>query len=99
MATDVELGVESIDVMNQDRMTCVVRCLAGVVVPGQMLSSVITENGELVPVSVKIIRIWRFDHVVDILDPPHVARIELSGSLPGQEFGHQGGKGIRIRSA
>jgi hypothetical protein len=86
MASSARIRVEHTEEATADRAVCVVRCLEGAVSPGDVFDAATSTGGEDTRVSLRVGRIWRYDRPVDLLDPPHSAKVELTGqgtlSLP-----------------
>lgn len=82
MASDTVLDVESIQSSSTSQVTCVVRCLQGLLVEGQRLLAV-DENGVLIPSATPlvVVEMWRYQRRVDLVDPPHNALVVLDGTL------------------
>jgi hypothetical protein len=74
MPSAVELNVEYVESTLEGAAMCVVRCLAGVAEPGLRLT-VKTDSS----VDLQLDWIKRYERLVDILDPPHNAKIQVSG--------------------
>ena len=66
-----------------------VRCLEGAISTGDVFDTAITLNGDDPPVSLRVVRILRFKEV-PFFDPPHAAKLELTGPGAGtlQGFTH-----------
>lgn len=75
-----KLQIHAVEWADSLSATCIVRCVGGVVRPGQRFSfeSVSGNLGE----SLYIVLDWidRYGRRVDFVDPPHNARVHFSGS-------------------
>lgn len=74
------VGIERVVQTSGVAGVCVVRCLAGPVSVGDLFDTAILMDATQVPVRLRIRRMWRYGRVVDLLDPPHGATLELTGS-------------------
>ncbi|MFC5031269.1 hypothetical protein C8250_039390 [Streptomyces sp. So13.3] len=87
MANRARISVEDTEEATVDRAVCIVRCLEGVVSPGDMFDVATSTGGEDARVALYVTRIWRYGRPIDLLGPPHSAKVELTGqgtlSLPG----------------
>jgi translation elongation factor EF-1alpha len=79
MAVSGALVVEQVIDISDEGAVCIVRCLHGSVSTGDVVTMGETAEGQSLALSLKIKRIWRYEREVDFVDPPHVAKIELSG--------------------
>lgn len=61
---------------------CIVRCLTGTVVVGDIAVSAEFSTGKDVPIELSISHILRYGKSCDLLDPPHNALLGLSGTIP-----------------
>ena len=82
MGNEIELAVERVISADPARTTCLVRCLRGDLVDGTRLRAV-DDDGTAIPAAstLVVIEMIRYDHRVDLVDPPHIARILLDGTL------------------
>jgi hypothetical protein len=87
MAVRARISLEHVEDVVADTATCIVRCLEGTVSVGDVFNVATSANGAAVTVSMRVVRIWRYGRVADLLDPPHTAKLELAsqdvGLLPG----------------
>ena len=58
---------------------CLVRCIGGVVHTGQVFLLRDADGGPTPESGVTLTRIERYGRSVDVLDPPHTARLTLTG--------------------
>ena len=82
MLAKVILIVDHVESVSSSGTVCIVRCLCGVLTKGQTLQVFDSTEG-LVRGSTQLatMAIWRYEKPAEILDPPHVAKILLDGSL------------------
>jgi hypothetical protein len=78
-----EIGIESVVEVTEGRVTCVVRCHGGTIMPGDEFRLAVLE-GQGRTLSLSVHRIWRYDRLVDLLDAPHTAKIEFVGQYSGE---------------
>lgn len=76
MPTEVRLGIESVA---PDHASCVVRCLDGTVSVGQVFSRLELPDGNVLPVSLVLGEIVRYNRRVEFFDVAHAARVRLAG--------------------
>ena len=81
MVTEARIGIESVERISDDSVLCVVRCLAGSVSPGDVFRNAVLDDGAVTAIDLRVDQIWRYGRMVDLLDPPHAAKIELSGAV------------------
>lgn len=72
--------VESLNEVTGDRVSCVVRCLAGPVSLGGVFDTVTSADGIESQVNVSVAAIWRYGRSTDLLDAPHAAKLDLHGA-------------------
>ncbi|MEV6522855.1 hypothetical protein AB0M43_12985 [Longispora sp. NPDC051575] len=85
------LAVLGVEVLTATQVKCVVRCLQGELVCGQRFRAV-GPDGEDVPSAgpLTVAGMWRYEMAVDLVDPPHSAKVLLTGTLG------EGGSGVRL---
>jgi hypothetical protein len=67
--------------MAADSAACVVRVLAGVLSLGDTFDTAVSVDGMNYPIDLRIVGMWRYPGMpVDMIEPPHAARLELAGS-------------------
>lgn len=76
--SDVVLKIEAVVSVDDEAAVCIVRCHGGVAYP-QMKLNVMTDGNERVRVNLIISAILRYERPAEILDPPHTAKIILTG--------------------
>lgn len=59
--------------------TCVVRCISGVARVGQVFTPAPADDDVPADLHLTLSRIERYRNDVEFFDPPHTARVELSG--------------------
>ncbi|SOD62535.1 hypothetical protein SAMN06297387_106112 [Streptomyces zhaozhouensis] len=79
MPSPVELAVEHVESTQEGSAVCVVRCLSGVVEPGTLVLAGTDAEAPAQDGTLRIDWIKRYERMVDILDPPHNAKVQLSG--------------------
>ncbi|MFJ5304862.1 hypothetical protein [Streptomyces sp. NPDC088350] len=79
MSSNARISIEGIEEAAVDRALCVVRCVEGVVSPGDMFDTATSADGANGRVALLVTRIWRYGRPVELLDPPHSAKVELAG--------------------
>lgn len=63
------------------RILCVVRCLSGSVQPGDAVSAEPGQRGDVCEFEAHVESMWfPGEKKIDLLDPPHVAKVEILGS-------------------
>lgn len=80
MADQVAVYVDTVESVSDDQAVCIVRAFEGVTTVGHTFNAIVNKSRESVAVSIRVDRMWRYGREVDILDPIHSARLELSGS-------------------
>jgi hypothetical protein len=80
MTAAVRVGIENVEQLSDQVAVCVVRCLGGSVSAGDIFGIAVTEDGIHNSVELRVTTIWRYGRTVDLLDPPHSARLELTGA-------------------
>jgi len=83
MAGSGVLQVERVELLSDDGVVCIVRCLSGSVKVGDTVR-VLDPDGDARSVigTQMISNLWRYDRPVDFVDTPHVAKVSIGGS-PG----------------
>ncbi|MDT0345992.1 hypothetical protein [Streptomyces litchfieldiae] len=71
----VELSVDHVVSADGDSVVCVVRSLSGAAAPGISLTVAGADPGAVL----RLDWIKRYERLVDLLDPPHNAKIALTG--------------------
>ncbi|WP_146166862.1 hypothetical protein [Streptosporangium nondiastaticum] len=80
---EVRLQILEIVAVNAEGVVCVVRCLSGTAHPGMVFSmSGGAEAGARSALNLEWIE--RYDFRTDILDAPHVAKVNLCGPMASQ---------------
>lgn len=79
MAADARISVEGIEQMTANSAACPVRCLEGTVSLGDVFDTAVFTDGHLGSVSLRVAGLWRYGRPTDLLDPPHTAKLELTG--------------------
>lgn len=78
MAKDsASIQVEQVVDRSAEGMTCVIRCMSGVVSPGMRIVGPSDANSCEFPFSAIVCKIWRYGKEVGIVDAPHGALIEI----------------------
>ncbi|MEV7549762.1 hypothetical protein AB0N89_09085 [Amycolatopsis sp. NPDC089917] len=80
MAAVIQLGVESVGQVSEEKAVCVVRCLGDQVSVGDVLSTAIFEDGSSTKIDLRVVGILRYGRPVELLDSPHSATLELAGA-------------------
>jgi hypothetical protein len=83
MSVESVESVERVEQSGAESAICDVRCLAGVISPGDTFDTLTSRDGEDRLVELRLIGMWRYGQPTDMLDPPHAARVELAG--PGAQ--------------
>lgn len=83
MTAGIRVGIETVDQLSGQVAVCIVRCLSGSVSTGDIFDIAIAEDGIQNFVELRVITIWRYGRTVDLIDPPHSAKLELAGADVG----------------
>lgn len=88
MVINKRIAIEIINETTSNSAVCIVRCLEGTVSPGDVFDAARSADGQFHEISLRVTGIWRNEKKpTDLLDPPHIAKLALSGSgapaLPG----------------
>ncbi|MDQ1048250.1 hypothetical protein QFZ76_006486 [Streptomyces sp. V4I2] len=87
-ATVGKLQIYSVEERGVSSATCIIRCIGGVVHTGEHFSieSDTPPNAAMAPIILDWIN--RYEQLVDFIDPPHSAKVQLSGkAVVGLERG------------
>ena len=81
MVASGSLQIEQIVASSAERIVCIVRCMRGSVRPGDAVSE---NDGQQIGIgggvlSAYVGEMWFPGRRIDLLDPPHVAKIEILG--------------------
>jgi hypothetical protein len=79
MAVSTRVVIERLENATGSRATCIMRCLEGSVSPGSSFDTATSPGGIASPATVRVAAIWRYGRQADLLDPPHSAKLEISG--------------------
>lgn len=84
MAAEVRIQIEVPGELEANELRgCIVRCLSGIVRPEITFSRVVDKTlGTEIDVSIRVLRIIRYGKEVDIVDPPHSAKLDLAIATP-----------------
>jgi hypothetical protein len=82
-STAGKLQIYEVEESTATAVTCIVRCVAGVVRTGQHFS-IDSDTGSNV-IAAPLILDWinRYERLVDFIDPPHSAKVHMSGEVVG----------------
>lgn len=81
---EMRIGIEVVEQVAGDQAFCAVRSLAGTVSVGQVFDRLEGPGGEVRSVSLRLTEITRYDRSIEFVDPPHIARVGLTGTGVGE---------------
>jgi hypothetical protein len=88
MAGSGVLQVERVEYLSDADAVCIVRCLSGVVRVGDAVRALGPESEGTSDADALIIaELWRYERSVDLVDPPHVAKVKIGGRILSLESG------------
>ncbi len=87
MAIKTKVEVQGADPPSEDVVVSVIRCVEGEMTVGEVFNVATLAGGGESEVSLRVTRIWRYGRLVDLVDPPHSARVELMGCGVGSVSG------------
>jgi hypothetical protein len=79
MAASGTLDIAQVLGVSSDGAVCVVRCVEGAVYPGDTVDLLAEERGGPTGPPVRVQEILRYERPVPFIDPPHTAKILLTG--------------------
>jgi len=74
------LEVVCVEDLTESTVVCVVRYVAGTVNVRDLFEAARSEDSVDRAVSLRVSRMWRYQREVDIVDPPHTAKVEFGGA-------------------
>lgn len=84
MDNELEVSIEGpVEAADEDRLTVIIRVMKGDLRPGARLDRVRDPAGNERPATLTVRRMWLFTREVDLIDPPHSGKLELSGDAGG----------------
>ncbi|MFI9749406.1 hypothetical protein [Streptomyces collinus] len=78
-----KLQIYEVEESTATAVTCVVRCVAGVVRTGQHFSIDSDTGSKMIAAPLILDWINRYERLVDFIDPPHSAKVHMSGEVVG----------------
>ncbi|GHC48485.1 hypothetical protein RFN57_39365 [Streptomyces violaceochromogenes] len=82
-STAGKLQIYEVEESTTTTVTCIVRCVAGVVRTGQHFSIDSDTGSNMVGSPLILDWINRYERLVDFIDPPHSAKVHMSGEVVG----------------
>ncbi|MCX3061562.1 hypothetical protein [Streptomyces beihaiensis] len=79
MEASGSLQIEQIVESSAERIVCIVRCVGGSVRPGDSVSGDANEESAHAAARAHVEGIWFPGRRIDLLDPPHAAKVEILG--------------------
>jgi hypothetical protein len=73
------LQIYSVEDVSSQSATCIVRCVGGIVSPGQRFTVHLESEDSGKCFQVVLDWINRYGHLVEFVDPPHDAKVRLTG--------------------
>lgn len=88
MAGSGLLRVERVEYLSDAEAVCIARCLSGAVGVGDAVRVVGPESEDISGVGALIITgLWRYERSVDLVDPPHIAKVKIGGRISSLKSG------------
>lgn len=78
------IGIELVEQSSGEQASCLVRCLEGTVLVGQVFDRLEGPGSAVRPVSLRLTGLLRYDREVEFFDPPHTGRARLTGTGVGE---------------
>ncbi|MFI2629297.1 hypothetical protein ACH5A2_02715 [Streptomyces collinus] len=82
-STAGKLQIYEVEESTATAVTCIVRCVAGVVRTGQHFSIDSDTGSNMIAAPLILDWINRYERLVDFIDPPHSAKVHMSGEVAG----------------
>jgi hypothetical protein len=82
-STAGKLQIYEVEERTATAVTCIVRCVAGVVRTGQHFSIDSDACSNMIAAPLILDWINRYERLVDFIDPPHGAKVHISGEVVG----------------
>lgn len=74
-----KLQIHSVEDRGPAHATCIVRCVGGVARVGHRFTVDSAPDSSVADSSITLARIIRYNRTVDLVDPPHNAKVDFSG--------------------